>query len=116
MRQAKVHHKEGGGELPPAYFTDKKIPWTNPYGEIFIRIHFGCNGLPIGRLKTWYRFSFDPWLPGDPTEITSYGWIRGDDKKYYDMIVDVRTPELMMMGCCPPAIHMEFVGTEGVPS
>lgn len=115
MRQAKVHHKEGGGEWPAAYFTDIPLPWVHPYKELFCRIHYGCNGLPIGRLKTWYRFSFEPLLPGDKTEFTSFGFLRFDDKKYYGMIVDVRSPELMMLECCPPAITNELLGTEGIP-
>lgn len=116
MRQATVHHEEGGGVPPASFEQDVPLPWRNPYREIFVRISFDCLGLPIGRKKTWYRFSNDPLMPGDPTKFTSFGWLRSDEDKNYHQLRDIRTVEMMLAGCCPPQILLEYMGTEGIPT
>jgi len=115
MKQAKVWRETGGGVAPAACEQDVALPWRNPYADIFVRIPYDCMGLPIGHKVTWYRFSFDPLGPGDPTEFTSFGFLRSDVIRNYHQLRDVRTVEMMLAGCCPPQVLAEFMGTEGIP-
>lgn len=106
---------EGGGEEPYAYYIDSPLPWTFSDRQFFIRTDYDCFGLPFERSHTWKQSQFYGVLPGGPGQFTSFGWLRSDVIRHYGMIVDVRSVESMLAGCCPPAIFNEIAGTEGIP-
>jgi len=104
-----------GGKLPIAYRIDRPFPFCSQFETpYYFRTYYDCKGLVIGaRYFGRCMARIDGELVS--VEIRGFGAPQLVDFKGYNFIQDMRSVEMMMRGCCPPAILSEFMGTGEIP-
>jgi len=104
-----------GGRLPIAYRIDRPFPFCTEFATpYYFRTYYDCKGLVIGS-----RYFGTCWARMDDelvyVEIRGFGAPQLVDFKGYNFIQDLRSVSMMMRGCCPPAILLEFMGSGEIP-
>jgi len=103
------------GREPWAYQIHSWFPqcvwFTKPF---FFRQIYDCFGLPMhpfGRFRcTWIANGVQK-----SARIRGHGAPSDTGFRGLNVIVDLRTIEMIAEECCPPELLMEFLGTEGIP-
>ncbi|MBA7491623.1 hypothetical protein ES702_02171 [subsurface metagenome] len=115
---AKIHLTEKYprlGREPWAYEIHSWFPqcvWFKRY--VFFRQVFDCDGMPM---TGFHKFPCAWMADGVSKSATLWGHGAPTERNFkgLNVMTDLRTIEMIVEGCCPPELLMEFLGTEGIP-
>jgi len=105
----------GTGVYPIAYYINTPFPWVQRVLPGHIRTYYDCKGRPIQRENTWREYKWErPGIDG-VSKITMHGSATLGVAESPGMMHDVRTLEMIVGGCCPPDLLLEFIASEEAP-
>jgi len=103
------------GRPPWAYEVHSWFPqcvWFKKH--VFFRRVCDCDGMPMdgfGKFKCY-------WMAdgvGKSATLRGHGSPVERGFRGLNVMIDLRTIEMIAEECCPPELLMEFLGTEGIP-
>ena len=103
------------GREPWAYEIHSWFPqcvWFKTH--YFFRQVYDCDGLPMNAFGLFRCY----WMAdgvGKSATLRGHGAPTEAGFKGLNVITDLRSIDMIIAGCCPPALLMEFLGTEGIP-
>lgn len=107
---------KSGGKGRIAFWTDTPFPiCLNVPTYFFLRTYYGCDGRALNPRSRW-RCYLGP-EPGKGTVwVYGVGTITSGDTLGYGLLIDNRSIEMILGGCCPPQLLIAYLGTEGIPT
>lgn len=104
-----------GGRPPWAYAIDRPFPkCREAENGYFFHTLYDCKDRAQGGLYQT-RCTIKTPTGYDTFWVQGYGYPSNHNFKGFNYIQDMRTIEMMMRGCCPQTVLLEFMGTEGIP-
>lgn len=107
-----LHLPEGKARGGIAYCACTKLPWPTGPIPYHVRTCFDCWGMPFGPIRTWYIRKVYGIARLWTKSYTDFGSLSMSPFIGTGLLEDLRTLQMILDGCCPPELLLEFLETE----